>query len=130
MKLVMPIKGGHLEIEAETHVELFTEWYSLLEVFGEKKCGLCGCEDIKPYVRHVVDVNGKDEYDYPEWHCNACFARLTLSQNLKGGTMYPVRRLLDNGKAATGDDAKNGKFGPHNGWTKYKGEPKSPQVKK
>ena len=34
------------------------------------------------------------------------------------------RRLLASGKPKTMKDKEEGTFGPHNGWTKYKGEVK------
>lgn len=115
-----------ITVEGETQKDLFREMASACEVFGEKRCGLCGCEDIIPVWRTVTQLKGKktETFEYPEYHCTKhdCRARLTLSFNMEGGTMFPNRKLLENGKPATGDDREKGKFGKHNGWTKYRGE--------
>ncbi len=103
-----------VKVDGDTQKELFKTLAETAEVFGETKCGLCGSDDIKPVVRVV----GED--DFPEWHCNVCQARLSLGQNRKGGGLFPIRKLTENGKP----DRATGKFGKHNGWTKYKGEPK------
>lgn len=111
-----------IDIEAETQKDLFAKMASTTDVFGEKACGICGCEHIIPVVRKVL--HKKKEVEYHEWHCTACFARLTLSQNLVGGTLFPNRKLLPSGKPATGEERAlpDAKY-VNGGWTKYKGEP-------
>ena len=124
MKATVRLNNYLIEVEGETQKELFAEMARASEVFGESKCGLCGSQNIRPVVRCVTQ--GKKVYEYHEYHCQEqnCRARLALSQNMEGGTLYPVRKLLENGKPATGDDVVNGKYSKSNGWTKYRGEPK------
>lgn len=120
MKSLQKFKHFEVEVEGETQIELFEAAYHAAEVFGEEKCGLCDSVDIKPVVRTVTQ--GKKEFKYCEFHCKKCGGRLTLSQNMDGGTLYPVRALMESGAPATGDNRGKGKFGKHNGWTKYRGE--------
>ncbi len=126
---IRPSKNILVEVEAETQKDLFKEIASAHEVFGEKKCGLCGCEDIVPAWRTVTTVKGKktETWEYPEWHCSnlKCRARLSLGTlNDGSGRLFPNRKLLENGKPATGEDRDNGRYGPHQGWTRYRGEPR------
>ena len=120
MKAHIKLPKGTFEISGETQKDLFLAWTQTIEVFGEKCCGLCGCEDISPVTRIVKK---RKVYTYFEWHCQNpnCKARLSISQNLEGGSLYPVRRLEPNGKPAT-IESTEGKWGNHNGWTKYKGD--------
>ena len=112
-----------IEIEAETQKELFQEMASAFEVFGEKKCGLCGKDGIVPAHRSVT--KGKKTYDYPEYHCSnpECRARLSLGTMLEGGQLFPIRKLTPEGKP----NREEGTWGKHNGWTKYKGNPVEPE---
>jgi hypothetical protein len=96
-----------IEIDGETQKDLFENVASAYEVFNEHKCGLCGCEDIRPVVRRVTQKKKE------------CLARLAISSNMVGGTLFPCRKLLPNGKPSNAE----GKWGGHNGWSKYKGEP-------
>lgn len=109
-----------IEIEGEEQKDLFAQMAQAHEVFSETKCGLCASDEIRPVVR-TVEVKKKPVLYY-EYHCK-CGGRLSLSQNADGGTLFVNRKLLDNGKPATGEERANGKYGKHNGWTKYKGEP-------
>lgn len=112
------LKNMMVEVEAETQKELFQQIALASEVFGEKKCGLCGSEDIFPAYRTVTQ--GKKSFEYPEYHCQnpACRARLSIGCNMEGGTLFPQRKLDDKGKP----DRETGQYGKHNGWTKYRGE--------
>jgi hypothetical protein len=118
MKASLRLKKLWLEIEGGTQKELFENLASATEVFGEETCGLCQSEQINFAIR-VVTV-GKKVYTYHEYHCKKCFARLSLGQNQEGGTLFPIRQLLPTGKP----DRAEGKFGKHNGWTQFKGDPK------
>lgn len=117
--------GIVLKVEGDTQKELFMEIASANEVFGEPCCGLCKSQDIKIVLR----VAG--EHDFPEYHCQKCYARLSLGQNLKGGGLFPIRKLIKN-LDPNGDAGpehgkpcrERGTWGQHNGWTHYKGEPK------
>jgi hypothetical protein len=123
-----------LEVEAAKQKDLFKAIASAHEVFGEKKCGLCGCTDIRPVWRTVTVVKGKktETYEFPEYHCQGrlesgafCGARLRLSTiNDDTGTLFPQRKLLANGKTPGKDDGDQAKYGAHNGWSRYKGEAK------
>jgi hypothetical protein len=64
-------------------------------------------------------TKGKKVYEY---HCQkpGCRARLALGCMMEGGRLFPARKLDKDGKP----NRENGSFGPHQGWTKFKGEPK------
>ena len=89
-----------VEIESETESQLWKDLASLQEVFGESKCGKCGCEDLKMIVRTV------DENEYFELRCTKCFARLSYGQHKKGGGLFPKRK-----------DGENN-YLPNGGWVK------------
>lgn len=122
-KLQAQVKvGPHtiITVTAETQKELFKEIASAHEVFGERKCGLCGTEGIIPVHRTVT--KGKKTYEYPEYHCpnRACRARLSLGSMQEGGQLFPIRKLTAEGKPSR----EEGTFDPrHMGWTRYKGKP-------
>jgi hypothetical protein len=119
-------------LEAAKQKDLFKLVASAYEVFGEKKCGLCGGTDIIPKWRVVTVLKGKktETYEFPEYRCQGrlkdgtfCGARLNLSTiNDDTGTIFPQRKLLANGKPPGKDDGDQAKYGSHNGWTRYKGE--------
>lgn len=106
-----------VEIEADKPTDLFKEFARCHEVFGETKCGLCGCDDIAPVARQASD--GKKSYDYYEWVCKSpkCRAKLALGQQ-EGGLLFPKRKLKENGAPC-----KPGEEGVYrnNGWTTYRG---------
>ncbi len=107
-----------VEVEGETHKDLFRELAGVCEVFGEQTCGLCGGAEIVPAFRTVGQ--GKKTFEYPEWHCQGCGARLSLGSMMEGGRLFPHRKLDSAGKP----DREHGTFGAHHGWTLYRGEPK------
>ncbi len=98
-----------LEIEAKTQKDLWWALSEATECFGDESCGRCGCEDTRFTVRKVIKE--KEEFEYPEKKCMNpdCEATLNFHLNLKGGGMYPGRKLED-GK--TWDYA-------HRGWKNY-----------
>lgn len=104
--------GLIVEVEAATQLELFAELASAAEVFGEAACGLCGCKAVYPIHRH----SGK--YEFEEWACPECGARLSMGRTMEGGRLFPVRALTAEGKP----DREHGTRGTHRGWTKYRGE--------
>lgn len=120
-----------IEVEATKQKDLFKAVASAHEVFGEKKCALCGCTDITPVWRTVTVVKGKktETYEYPEYHCQGvangrrCGARLALGTiNDDSGTLYPSRKLKDDGQPVTKEDRENGvegKYGSHRGWHRF-----------
>lgn len=131
MKAIVPLKNCSIEVEAETQKDLFQQMASAHEVFGEQKCGLCGSANIAPAWRTVTQ--GKKVYDYPEYHCHGfvkdektgknarCGARLSLGSMMEGGVLFPMRKLVEEGPEKGKPDREKGKFGSHNGWTRFKG---------
>lgn len=129
-KVTVNTHQGTFEIEGEDDKELFKEMAVVHELYSESRCGLCGSEVIVPVVR-----KNKSEDEFFEYQCRGftkdnkpCRAYLAFGQNKKGGGLFPIRALTEEGKP----DRENGKFGRHNGWSRYRGEPKpdQEQVKK
>lgn len=110
-------KNGQLtfQVEGKEQRDIFEQIASIQEVFDENTCGLCKKNNLRFIVRNVDDNN------FYEYHCTDCGARLSLSQNKKGGTLYPVRKLKGNKPATVNDE------GPFDFKTKgwYKWERKS-----
>lgn len=111
MKALINLQNRQIEVEGNTQKELFAQMASTYEVFGEKKCGCCDSDDIKPAVRKVPD--GKKVHEYYEYICNKCGAKLQLGQSTDTETLFPKRKLDKDGKP----DMENGKYGKHNGWS-------------
>jgi hypothetical protein len=115
MKATIRLAGGNrmVEVDGENQKDLFESMAMAYEVFGETQCGLCGSTNIRPVVRIV------DKFRFYEYSCQepGCWAKLTFGQAQEGGGLFPKRKLLDNGKPD-----KDGEFGPHKGWTKYRGD--------
>ena len=59
MKLSYTTANSRLtvELEADTHRELFAQISRFQEVFEETKCGKCGSENLKFVVRTVDEMN-------------------------------------------------------------------------
>jgi hypothetical protein len=131
-----------VEVEGGKQKDLFKAIASAQEVFGEKKCGLCGSENIRTVWRTVTTVKGKktETFEFPEYRCQGklddgkfCNGKLSLGTiNDDTGTLYPQRRLLlddrpwDMGRTPTKaerDQGISGDYGRHNGWTRYRGKP-------
>lgn len=106
--------GVEFEIEAASQKEMFKSIAKVQEVFSEPCCGLCKNTKLKFVVRTV------DENDFHEMQCTKCGAKLSFGQNKKGGDLFPIRKLTKEGKPSR----KDGEYGVHNGWTKYRGEAK------
>ncbi len=111
-----------VEVEAETQKDLFREVASAHEIFGEKVCGLCGCERIVPHWRTATRVTGKksETFEYSEWRCTNqdCRARLSLGvMNDGSDRLFPNRKLTAEGKPSL-----EGSYGEHQGWSRYRGE--------
>lgn len=132
-----------IEVEAENQKDLFKLIASTYEVFGEVRCGLCGSKSIRPRCRPAEGKNRRREiYEFPEWRCDGlvknaegktvrCGAKLSLGTMNDGtNTLFPHRKLIvdkepDRGRTPTKEELDkgiSGKYGPHNGWTRYKGE--------
>lgn len=125
------VRHGTIKVAADTQKELFKEMASAYEVFNEQRCGLCGCKFIEMCVR-----KNKDEEDFYEYQCRGlvegepgkpklpCRAYLYVGSNKKGGHLFPVRKLVEAGPEAGKPCREKGAFGRHNGWTRYRGQPK------
>lgn len=106
-----------IEAEGNTHTEVFERLSSLSEVFSSNQCGCCQSDRLVP-VHRVVD-----EVSFYEFKCTKCYAKLSMGQHKKGGTLYPRRRYhkehpdITSGKVKW--DKDNPPFLPNNGWSKY-----------
>ena len=102
MKLSYTTANSRLtvELEADTHRELFAQISRFQEVFEETKCGKCGSEYLRFVVRTV------DENEYFELRCMDCGAKLAFGSMKKGGGLFPKRKDGDN-------------WLPDNGWQKW-----------
>lgn len=116
MKAILQLPRIAVEVEGGTQKEVFAEMARAAEIFGEETCGQCDSPNIKPVCRVVGE--GKATFTYYEWHCKACFARLSLGQSQDGESLFPKRKLDSQGKP----DNEKGTYGPHRGWTHYKGD--------
>ena len=79
-----------LEIECKEQKNLFEDIASIQEVFENQSCTLCTQHGPVRFVVRTVE-----EDLYYEYRCDSCGARLNLSVNKKGGTLYVVRKLKD-----------------------------------
>lgn len=122
LKAVYHLKNVSIEADGEDIKEVLGLLSPALEFFAEPRCGLCGCEDLRPNVRKVGE--GKGAFTYYELHCTKCHARLSYGQAKSGDSLFPKRRLDKDGRP----DNENGSYGPHNGWTKFKGYPKEEEA--
>jgi hypothetical protein len=123
MKAIFQVRPDlSVEVEGETQKDLFRELAGVAEVFGERQCGLCGSEDIVPAFRTVTQ--GKKSFEYPEWHCPGCGARLAMGSMMEGGRLFPHRKLDSSGKP----DREHGTAGKHRGWSLFKGDGTAPET--
>jgi hypothetical protein len=102
-------------VEGETQKDLFEQMAMAYEVFNETHCGICGSTNIRP-VHRVAD-----KFHFYEYQCQeeSCRAKMSFGQSSENpGSMFPIRQLLPNGKPSW----KDGSYGPHKGWTKYRGD--------
>ena len=107
--------GGFLvEVEGDvkTVVEQLAEFNEI--ALADKCCGDPKCQS-KNIGFHVRDIDGNKYY---ERRCNDCGARLCFGQTKKGGKLFPKRKLMPNGQP----DMKKGSFGPHRGWSHFRGD--------
>ena len=100
-----------IEVEEDKQINLFKALASIQEVFGEKACGKCGCEDLQFCVRSV------EKSKFLELKCRKCHAKLAISpHDSDAGTLYPNRQ---------GKDEAGEKFWlPDNGWMRWDREQK------
>lgn len=120
MKVIIPTKFCTIEIDCDSIKDVFRTIGSVTEILNEEKCGLCGNTSIVLKTRSVE--KDRKVYEYFEMSCTnlKCRARLAYGQRQEGGGIFPIRKLDGNGKG----DRENGTYGPHNGWSKYRGENK------
>lgn len=119
MKATIRLKNLVLEVEGQSQKDLFGNLAEVTEVFGEKSCGMCGCENLS-FVRRTVD-----KYTYHELKCDNtdCGAKLSYGQiNGPEGKLFPVRKLVDKGPEKGKPNSKKGVYdNDHRGWTKFRG---------
>lgn len=114
MKAHPKTKHGTFEVEGATAKDLFRAMASIQEVFSEEACGLCQ-QAVRLAVR---EVDGNEFFEY-QCQNGSCGAFLSIGQSKKKpGELFPVRKLMPNGKPSF----KSGSFGAHRGWTKYRGK--------
>tara|TARA_B100001123_G_C15317614_1_gene1026710 strand:+ start:966 stop:1301 length:336 start_codon:yes stop_codon:yes gene_type:complete len=103
MKLTYTTRNGKIsvEVEGDSHRDLFEQINKFQEVFEEDVCGKCGHENIRFVVRTV------DDNSYYELRCSSCGARLAFGANKKGGGLFPRRKDSE------------GNWLPDNGWVKW-----------
>lgn len=101
------------EIQSETEKDLFRGIAEIQEVFGETQCGLCKHDQLRYVVRKVADN------EFYELLCEHCRGKLVFGV-LKAtpGKLFPIRKLLPNGKPSW----KDGEINEHRGWTQWRGE--------
>ncbi len=86
------------EVDAGTMKEAFKAIFDLSEVFGERKCGCCGSDDVRFFVRE-----DKEGHHYYKMACKACPATFDYGQFKEGGGLFAKkwdkenRRPYDNG---------------------------------
>ncbi len=103
MKLTYTTKNERIsiEIEGDSHRDLFTGIAKFQEVFEENVCQKCKGENIRFVVRNV------DDNLYYELRCADCGARLSFGVHKKGGGLFPKRKDPE------------GNWLPDNGWVKW-----------
>jgi len=103
MKLTYTTKNERIsvEIEGDSHRELFTQIGKFQEIFEEDACGKCGHDHVRFVVRTV------DDNQYHELRCKSCGARLSFGSNKKGGGLFPKRKDSE------------GNWLPDGGWVKW-----------
>lgn len=103
MKLTYTTRNGKIsvEVEGDSHRDLFEQINKFQEVFEEDVCGKCGHENIRFVVRTV------DDNSYYELRCSSCGARLAFGANKKGGGLFPRRKDSE------------GNWLPDSGWVKW-----------
>jgi hypothetical protein len=97
-----------VEAEAENEQKLFEAIASVEEVFAERECGRCGCQDLQFRVR------SRSNNKFYERVClnPKCRAVLSFGVHRAGGTLFPRRK-----------DEADAKL-PNNGWVKWEGDPR------
>jgi len=114
MKCRLKTNNLEFEIEGNTQKELFSQIAEVMEIFGEKNCGLCKGTNLKYVVREIQSNS------YFELTCSDCGGKLTFGQlKAKQGKLFPKRKLTKEGKPSIKNDAS---YTSSKGWTKYRGD--------
>jgi len=103
MKVNYTTKNGRIgvELEGDSHRDIFEQISKFQEVFEEDTCIKCESHNLKFVVRTV------DNNQYYELRCADCGARLAFGANKVGGGLFPRRK-----------DAE-GNWLPDSGWVKW-----------
>ena len=75
-----------VEVEGQGVKDIIEQLTPFYEVFGEKECGKCQCQEL------AVEHRKHDEYNYYSLRCLGCRAQLDLGQKRVGGTLFPKRQ--------------------------------------
>jgi hypothetical protein len=91
--------------------EIFEQIVDISSIFGETKCGKCGCEEIK----YAIRIAGENESKFYELSCTnpQCRAQKSFGLTKKGQDLFP--KMKD----------KAGKWIQNNGWAIYSKEEKA-----
>lgn len=85
VKLIVPLAQATVQVEADSVKDAIKKLSGYYDVFGEKKCGECGHEEL------AVQHRKAKGYDYYELRCPSCDARLSFGQHQEGETLFPKR---------------------------------------
>jgi len=111
------------DVSADSEPELFKSIARVQEVFSVKKCGKCGCKEVKFVVRAA-----KKKSKWLEVCCQdlSCRAKLVYSTTEDGNLIYPKKtwNMLSEAQqkqrhAEKGYADKHGGFLPNDGWFVY-----------
>jgi hypothetical protein len=106
--------------QGDTQADVFRQLAEMQEIFGQAKCGKCGCTELRFVVR---EVDGNSFY---ELRCTnkECRAVLTFGQNRDGakkGNLFPHVRENTKGTIM---GLTPGDWLPDGGWLRYNSETK------
>lgn len=113
VKATLNICGMTVEVEAGNNKELFRIRAELEEMFGENKCGRCGSERVRCKLR---TIKGDDYYSMV---CKDCGASLSFGQTKVGNKLFPIRKLMEDGRPSRLNGREDTE---HGGWTLWRGK--------
>jgi hypothetical protein len=100
MQVIYSGNGFTVSEDCPTTTDAFGFLGDCVSLFGTKKCGACGSEDIAPEHRKV------QSYDFYSWKCNACQKKLRLGVTKDTHQLFAKRK------------ADDGEWLPNGGWIK------------
>lgn len=115
--------------EGDSHTDVFEELASLADAFRD--VDVCGCcksvwtdkdgQVVRTFGIQPIHRQNKQNDDFYEFLCKnfKCKARLSLSQNKKGKTLFPRRKFHSTHPDVVAGKAKDGDWLPNNGWSVY-----------